>query len=119
MMLFTVFGAFDNRLTFNRCTSSLVISSSRFVPNAGTRCTRSFERLSCDAARLLAVRHAVAFHESRRELFECRHLLDNDWRLQRGGDLGVRRLLAPPLARGLGRARRLQLEARRSRRSAS
>ena len=35
--LFTVLGDLNSSCAFNRCTSSLLIASSRFRPNAGIR----------------------------------------------------------------------------------
>jgi len=49
----------------------------------------------CNAARLLTIRSPVAIHESRRELFECGHLLaDLWWAVSHHMSLAI---LAPPL----------------------
>ena len=54
---------------FNRCTSSVLISSSRLSPNAFARCTRSTVSFRGDAARLEPVRFCVSVENRKANSF--------------------------------------------------
>jgi hypothetical protein len=64
-MLFTVLGARSVSAAFSRCTSSVVISSRRVLPNAFTRCTRI--TVSFDAMPLGFNRFAFAYPSRNRQ----------------------------------------------------
>ena len=63
--LFTVFGARSVSAAFNRCTSSVLISSRRLSPNAFARCTRS--TVSFEAMPLGFSRFALAYPSRNRK----------------------------------------------------
>jgi hypothetical protein len=63
--LFTVFGARSVSAAFNRCTSSVLISSRRLSPNAFARCTRS--TVSFEAMPLGLSRFAFAYPSRNRK----------------------------------------------------